>query len=143
MQRHTWHRHGKEFVWDPSIWVYHLPADDIADIYSAERTSNDMRDAFQDQVDQYNLLNYAGGATCFNRVNNLDNSLETLRAEAGSVGPNTMSNLVGTVVTNAKKLQRSFDHHPYLLDTVSQYWLSLRGDIRALGGYYNIDTGTL
>jgi len=131
------------YIWNPAIWVYPLTDDVTYDIYSAERTSNDMRDAFQTQVSDYNLLNYAGGAACFNRVNNLDNSLETLRAQAGSVGPDTMGSLVSDVVSKALKLQRSFDRHPYLQDLVPDYWLSLRGDIRALGAYYNVDTGAL
>jgi hypothetical protein len=127
---------GQTRRWDPSVWTYRVDPALSASVYRTERMSNSMRQAFEQQMTDQDLRSEPGGQSAWDRVQRLDESLENLRSQTGLVSDQVLGNSALVVLSRARRVASSFNHHPDLHQLVQYQWDDLKFELNELAGYY-------
>jgi len=132
----TFGNDGHRYDWDPSAWHYSVE-DSLMDlVYVSERTSNTFRASFEQQMTQNGLRSSPGGQLAWDRVQRMDESLERLRSETGSVSEAEMQASAVESLALAQQVANSLNSNPDLMQLVQYEWNDCLFEFNELARYY-------
>ena len=129
----TFGRNGNNYRWDPSNWHYSVEDSLMQLVYRCERISNSLRASFEGQAGQRDS---SGGQNAWNRIQRMDESLERLRSEMGSVSESEMQGSAVESLGLAQQVANSLNRSPDLMDSVRYDWNDLQFELNELARYY-------
>jgi len=128
---------NNNYQWDPSVWHYSVEDSLMELVYRSERMSNALRDAFERQMTQSGMRSSRRGQAAWDRVQRMDESLERLRSETGSVSEAEMQGSALEALSLAQQVSNSLNNDPDMMAMVRYQWGDLQFELNEMARYYD------
>ncbi len=127
---------GVSRSWDPSNWNYAVEDSLMTLVYRSERMSNALRNSFDRQMNRNGRGSSQNSQAAWNRIRQLDESLQKLRADIGYVSQNSLRYSALNSLAIGRDLGNIFYRDSFLRGMVQYEWQDLLFELNELGRYF-------